>query len=108
MSNFLIPLVNTPQQFPIALGGKEYTVTSRWNDAPEGGWVLDFIDSNTNLPIAANIPLITGADCLAGLEYLGINGKLIVLTDGNQFAVPTLLNLGVESNAYFQTDVVNG
>jgi hypothetical protein len=108
MTNYIIPLQNVPQKFSIALAGVEYTMTCRWNDSAEAGWVVDFSDSITNLPIVTNIPLITGADCLAGLEYLGFNGSLIVLTDGDQFAVPTLLNLGVESFLYFQTSLANG
>lgn len=106
MTTFIIPLQNVPQSFAIALAGKEYIMTCRWNDADEGGWVLDFKDAITNENVASNIPLITGADCLAGLEYLEFNGRLIVFTDGDDFATPTLLNLGVESNLYFQTDVV--
>lgn len=103
MSTFLIPLTNVPQSFLIALGGVNYNLTCKWNDADEGGWVLDIADENDN-PLAANIPLITGADCLAGLEYLGIEGQLVVFTDGDDTAVPTLENLGVESNLYFLTD----
>lgn len=104
MPLYTIPVVNTPQVFNIALGGKEYLLTCKWNDSAESGWVLDFVDAETNLPVVANVPLITGADCLDGLEYLGINGQLYVYTDGNEFAVPTLLNLGVESNLYFRTE----
>jgi hypothetical protein len=59
----------------------------------------------TNLPIVACVPFITGADLLDGLEYLGIPGQLIVYTDGDDTAVPTLNNLGTESNLYFLTDV---
>lgn len=80
-------------------------MTCRWNDAFEAGWVIDFSDSDSNAPIIANLPLITGADVLAGLGYLGFNGSLIVFTDGDDFATPTLLNLGIESNVYFLTEV---
>lgn len=108
MTNFILPLVNIPQTFAIALGGKEYNLTCKWNDSPDAGWVLDFADALTGEAIAANIPLITGADCLEGLEYLGFNGSLIVFTDGDDTAVPTLENLGVESNLYFQTELADG
>ncbi len=108
MAIFKVPVSNTPQQFDIALGGKDYNVTCKWNDALDAGWVLDFADAITGLAIVANIPLITGADLLSGLEYLGINGTLFVNTDGNQRAVPTLDNLGVESFLYFETDIVDG
>lgn len=107
-TTLIIPLLNIPQTFDIALAGKNYTMTCKWNSAPDSGWVLDISDTDTNLPIVANIALITGSDCLAGLEYLGINGSLIVYTDGDETAVPTLTNLGVESNLYFVTDAVNG
>ncbi len=108
MTTFIIPLLNIPQNFDIALAGVNYTMTCRWNAAADAGWVIDLADADSGVSIAANIPLITGADCLSGLEYLGINGKMIVFTDGDDFAVPTLENLGVESNLYFLTDVANG
>lgn len=106
MTTFLIPLTNLPQTFDISLGGVNYTMTSRWNDADDAGWVLTIADTDSGVVLADNIPLITGEDCLAGLEYLGIPGRLVVYTDGDEFAVPTLDNLGVESNLYYQTDEV--
>lgn len=108
MTTFIIPLLAIPQVFGITLAGVNYTMTCRWNAAADAGWVIDLADADTNTPIVVNVPLIVGADCLAGLEYLGINGQMIVYTDGNQFAVPTLDNLGVESNLYFLTDVADG
>lgn len=104
MTSFLIPLTNVPQSFEIALGGVNYTLTCKWNDSPEAGWVLDIAATDSGETLACNIPLITGADCLSGLEYLGITGELIVFTDGEDTAVPTLENLGVESNLYFVTE----
>ncbi len=108
MSVFIIQLANIPQVFQISLAGIDYLMTCRWNDAADAGWVLDFSDQVTNTPIVANIPMITGADLLSGLEYLGFNGNLFVYTDGDEDAVPTLQDLGVESNLYFVTDVANG
>lgn len=102
---FTIPLSPPPQEFQISLADKDYTVTCKWNDSPDGGWVLDFSDANTGDPIVANVPLITGADILDGLQYLGFDGQLFVITDGDDFAVPTFTNLGVESNLYFATDI---
>lgn len=107
-TNFVIPLTNDPQQFQISLAGKEYLMSCRWNSADDAGWVIDFSDATNGTAIVNNIPLITGADLLSGLEYLGFEGSLFVLTDGNQFAVPTFLKLGIESNLYFSTDVPNG
>lgn len=105
MTLFLLPLVNIPQSFDIALAGVNYTITCKWNPADNGGWIMDLVNSDTSLPVVVNIPLITGADCLAGLEYLGIGGQLIVYTEGDPEAVPTLDNLGIESNVYFLTSV---
>lgn len=103
--NFLIPLSNVPQSFQIALGGREYVMTCKWNNAEDAGWVIDFADAVTGESIVANLPLVTGVDILDGLEYLGFEGKLFIYTDGDQFSVPTLDNLGVESNLYFQNEV---
>lgn len=104
VSNYEIPFANLPQQFEIVLAGKDYILTNKWNDAPDGGWLIDIADSN-GAPIASNIPMITGADLLSGLEYLGIGGKLFVLTSGARpFDVPTLSNLGVESKVYLQVE----
>ena len=105
MSLFKIPVTNTPQTFQISLAGKDYSMTCRWNSAVEGGWSLDFSDAESGEPIVANIPLVTGVNLLDGLAYLGFGGKLYVYTDGDELAVPTLDNLGVESNLYFETDV---
>lgn len=102
---FLMPVVNIPQSFEINLAGKDYIMTCKFNNSPDAGWVLDFVDALTSLPIIANVPLITGLDCLDGLGYLGFDGQLFVFTDGDDFAVPTLTNLGVESNLYFSTEV---
>lgn len=108
MEDFLLPLTNVPQSFEITLAGVNYVMTVKWNDADDG-WVMDLADVVTGLPIVSNIPLIVGSNCLSGLNYLGIQGEILVFTDGDEFADPTLENLGVESNAYFRTDVaVNG
>lgn len=106
-SIFLVPLVNIPQNFNITLAGISYLMTCKWNDSFEAGWVLDIYDAETTDSLVANIPLIVGADLLSGLDYLGINGQLFVYTNGSQFSVPTLDNLGVESNLYFTTSAPN-
>lgn len=107
LQTFLIPLKNVPQAFKITLGVKEYNLTCRWNDSPDAGWVVDFDDATTGLPIVYNTPLVTGVDLLSGLSYLGFGGSLYVFTDGDDFATPTLLNLGVESNLYFQAEIAD-
>lgn len=102
---FQIPLVNTPQSFEIDLAGVTYTLTVKWNDMGQS-WFLDIADSN-QVPIASGIPLITGADMLDGLAYLGIQGQLFIYTNALAVpeAVPTLDNLGVTTNLYFSTSV---
>lgn len=102
-TTFVIPLVNTPQSFNIILANTSYIMTCKWNDAPDGGWLIGFSDQLTGVQIVDNIPLICGLDVLAGLQYLGFDGQLVVYTDGDQNAVPTLDNLGVESNLYYVT-----
>ena len=97
MTTFKIPLANTPQQFSIELEGFTWNLVSRWNDAPDAGWILDWYDADNN-PVCMNMPLVTGADLSEQYEYLGIPSMLIVETDGSESdAVPTIENLGVES-----------
>lgn len=106
MSLYTIPVTNDPQTFQISLAEKNYICTCKFNSAADGGWVLDFLDFDTSEPIVANIPLITGTNLLAGLDYLGFGGKLYVKTDGSDYAVPTYENLGVESFLYFEVEDV--
>lgn len=110
-TTFVLPLVNTPQSFNISLNNKNYIMTCRWNSAPEGGWCIGFMDQLTGAQIVDNIPLICGVDLLDGLEYLDFGGNLVVYTNGNQNAVPTIDNLGTECNVYFivppQADVIS-
>lgn len=105
---FIIPVTNVPQTFEIPLAGNNYIMTVYWNDAPDAGWVFDLADAVTNDSIIAGIPFVTGADLLSGLDYLGIDGSLVVYTDGDPTAVPTLDNLGVDCNLYFITDAADG
>lgn len=106
METFLIPLLNIPQDFNITLSGVDYRIVSKFNSALLGGWVIDIYDFITDTPIVMNIPMVTGADLLEQYAYLGFNGQLIVYTDGDELAPPTLENLGNESNLYYKTEVV--
>ena len=105
LSNYIVPLTNVPQTFTINLAGVTYTLTSKWNDQMQS-WILDVADSAGNM-LAAGLPFITGADLLDGLNYLGIDGGLISFTNGQPFAVPTIDNLGTDSQLYFQTTAPN-
>lgn len=108
MAVFKVPMSTTPQKFQINLGGIDYLMTCKWCSADDGGWVLDIDDAETDEPIVHGLPIITGADILSGLSYLGFTGVLFVYTDGDQYAVPTFDNLGTESNLYFDTEVEDG
>lgn len=98
-----IPLTPVAQKFNITLAGKAYTLTFGWNDADQGGWVLDIADSS-GVPLINGIPLVTGADLLAQYEYIGIGGSLEVQTDFDLTAPPTFENLGLTSHLFFLAD----
>lgn len=97
-----IPLVAAPQRFFITLANVTYQMTMLWRDTDMGGWVLD-IASSDGTPIISGLPLVTGADLLEELGYLGIGGQLIVQTDHDVDAVPTFQNLGDTGHLYFVT-----
>jgi hypothetical protein len=42
---------------------------------------------------------------LEQFKHVGIPGKLLVYTDGDEFAPPTLENLGQEANLYYVAEV---
>jgi hypothetical protein len=97
---FKIPLLNEPQKFAIDLNGKPFIMTSRYN--PEmPNWNLSMQDGETEEFIFTGLPLVTGLDLLSQFAHLGIEGSFIVFTDGDDLAIPTELNLGVESNLYY-------
>jgi hypothetical protein len=97
-----LPLINIPQRFTISLSGVDYIIVSRWNDALESGWILDFYDADNN-PLIMNIPLVTGANLLEQYAYIGIPGLIYVVADGDDYAVPTLENLGDGSYVLYET-----
>jgi hypothetical protein len=97
---FRIPLQPTPQEFFIELAGVEYLAVCRWNDAPEAGWELS-INTADGEPIVTALPLVTGVDLLAQHRHVGIGGALVVYTDADPDATPTLETLGSDSNLYF-------
>lgn len=107
MTAYLIPLVAQSQQFQITLAGIAYLMTIKWNNADNGGWALDFADPNTQVSIAAYIPLVAGVDLLKNLKYLGFNGSLYVYNSSDPEAIPTFQNLGSECKLYFVTEAAN-
>lgn len=100
---FIIPLSNVPQRFTIELSGVVYIIVCRWNGEMPA-WTLDIFDEATNNPLIINLPLVAGADLLSQFGHIGIPGKLLVYTDGDEFAPPTLDNLGQEANLYYLVD----
>jgi hypothetical protein len=96
-----IPLKPEAQEFDISLGGVTYHLLLTWN-APNNAWNLDIEDSLQN-PIVQGIPLITGADLLAQLEYLGLGGALIVQSDFDPNEVPNYGGLGSTGHLFFVT-----
>ena len=94
-----IPLQPNSQTLTISIGGTTYILTVMWRGT---GYILDIFDSAQN-PIATGISLVTGADLLAQLDYLGISGKWIIVTDINPSDVPTYTSLGQTSHLYVVT-----
>lgn len=101
MAEYLIPLTSIPQEFSISLDGTEITIFQRWNEY--SGWVIDLKNTATNVSIIAGLPLVTGCDLLEPFPELGFIGALVVYTDGDPMAIPTLDNLGADSNLYYVT-----
>lgn len=100
---YTVPLTSVPQDFNIVLAGVQFRIVCKWNEF--SGWIIDLYDGVSQAPIIMNIPLVVGCDLLEQYQYTGIQGSLIVYTDGDQYAVPTLDNLGGESNLYYLVDV---
>lgn len=101
-SFFEIPLSPTPQRLRATLNGQQYTLTFIYRGTPDGagGWIMDVGDANNN-PLASGLPLVTGADLLAQLQYVGINGGMAIGSDGNGSDVPGFNDLGINSHLYF-------
>lgn len=101
---FRIPFLNIQQRFDIDLSGVLYKIENVYNTQNET-WEINLYDGNTGDPIILSLPLVTGTDLLSQYKYLGIPGKLFCYTDGDEFARPTLDDLGTEANLYYIVDV---
>jgi hypothetical protein len=100
---FVIPLTNVPQRFTIELSGIAYIIVCKWNGEMPA-WTIDISDEVTGQPLIVNLPLVAGVNLLEQFKHVGIPGKLFVYTDGDEFAPPTLDNLGQEANLYYLVD----
>ena len=97
MTTTEIPLIPKPQIVKVSLAGVIYTLTLVYR----GMWVLD-IDDAIGAPIVSGLAIVTGADLLAQLAYLGLGGIMQVQSDGvNPDAVPTFANLGQQAHMYW-------
>lgn len=96
-----IPLSAQAQTFQITLSGRAYRLAVTWREPY--GWFLD-IARVDGTALINGIPLVTGVDLLVQYAYLGIAGKLVVLSDGDPFAAPTFANLGTQAHLYYVTD----
>ena len=96
-TSFEIPLQPWPQTFSVDILSVTYRMETRWLEADNAGWALNIFDRNL-APIALGLPLVTGANILDGLDYLGIGAVLYMLTDGDPTQPPTVSSLGVTSH----------
>lgn len=103
-SVFEIPLQPRPQRFSVTLLGVSYGMRTRWNDAA-GVWVLDISDVNGN-ELVNGLAMITGADLLGQLGYLGIGGQLLVIpTQPTNEQVPGFADLGTTWALVFSPNI---
>jgi len=100
---YIVPVQNVPQRFEIELAGTAYTIENRWNDTA-GYWELDWYDAD-GAPLVMAMPLLAGSNLLDPYPELPPGG-MVVLTDGDEFANPTLEGLGIDSDLYYITEVV--
>jgi hypothetical protein len=100
---FRVPLLNTPQRSQLSLSGVDYIFINRWFSGMNL-WVFSLLSADDESILINDMPLITGADLLEQWEFLGIPGKMICLTAGDQGAPPTFDNLGGAANLFYITN----
>lgn len=96
---FEVPTNPFNQYLSTSLAGVTYYILLQWNPASEC-WIMQIQDQNQNV-LASGVPLITGADLLAQLDYLGIGGGMIVQSDNDPQEVPNYSSLGSTGHLYF-------
>lgn len=98
-----IPTSASPTTQTITLNGTLYQITLTWcPDAGDGTWIMNVADQN-GVGIAQGIPLVTGADLLAQLAYLGIGsgGGMVVQSDNDPTLVPSYSTMGSTGHLFF-------
>jgi hypothetical protein len=103
-----VPLLPaTAQYFQMTMNGTQYGFRFLWNPAA-ACWMMDIYDSDW-VSLAMGVPLVTGADLLGQLGYLGIGTdgaswtQLVVLTNAvgkSPDEVPSFTNLGIDGHLY--------
>lgn len=101
---FKLPLLNIQQIFDIELAGRSLTIETKWNEECPA-WELNIFDGVTAAPLILSLPIVTGVDLLSQFSHIGIDGSIIAYTDGDDYAPPTLDNLGIDSNVFYLVDI---
>lgn len=102
MAAYEIPFTAEPQTFVISLAGKDYRLTTAWNQEA-GHWTVDFLKPD-NSPILTGVPIVPGTDLLAQHAYLSLGGRVFVQSSGDVTKVPGFADLGNDSLVFFVTD----
>lgn len=105
-SLFEIPLTPQNQNVTVTLGGVAYELVIKYCRGDLAVWMMDVLDPNSQAPIAAGIPLVTGTNLMRQLKYLGIGGAgtfFGVYSDAAIDAPPTYTNLGIQSHLVYGT-----
>lgn len=95
-----IPLTPVSQTFQVTLANTTYAMAVTWRDPY--GWFLD-IATPQGVKLVSGLPLVAGIDLLEPYPFLGFGGSLVVLSDGDLTADPTLTSLGVTTHLCFVT-----
>lgn len=105
MTVYEIPIQPVDMLFNVQLGNLTYHMRTRWDEAEEGGWILDISDGE-DTPLIHGIPLVAGADLLEQYDTVNIGGggHLYVYTDGQPFLPPTQENLGLNCHLLWEPD----
>lgn len=105
---YAVPLARIPivpaqgQSFNINLNGTDYRFRLQYNDAEEGGWVLDIGDAQ-GAPIVCGISVVSNTNLLGQYEHLqiGRGGALFVANAVGDDSTPTFAGLGEEWQMFF-------